>query len=146
MHPDQLVRPNAMTYEGDLVNHQTCHSLLLSKEFLNAYRGWLKAAPKEKVNVVAVNVADGICAIDQGTLSRYNTANVSVGMSLIGTLFKAGVLKDHNVKIVIQYTYQRQDWICELVQFSLGENVPGMIYQRTTDRWAFGHRTIFVSL
>ena len=96
--------------------------------------------------MVAVNVADGECEIDPGTFSRNNYANFEVGIDLIERLLDAGVLKDHNVKIVTQYTHERQDWVRELVQFSLEKEVPTDDLPEDYKSMGLGHRTIFASL
>lgn len=53
-------------------NEPSCNALTLNKEFEAAYWKWLGAKAVQKVNVLAVNVGDGECVIDEATKSRYD--------------------------------------------------------------------------
>lgn len=104
-----------MTYSGKLKDAPSCKALKLDPEYAAVFRKLLGAGKRDKVNVLALNITEGECIIDEATKSRYNLQDVVVVMDLIEALWKGGVLRKHTIKIVTTYALQKQNYIAAML-------------------------------
>ena len=84
------------------------------------------------MNTTTINVADGECILDDVARSRFNIANVAVGMDLIASLHEAGVLAKHDIKTVTTYSLQRRLWL-EAIRQYWSENRISMVPKSDVD-------------
>ena len=108
-NPDLTELPNQFTNNGTMVNGPSTNRLLLASEWVTSTNNFLSRVSSQmaKVNILPIDVTDGICETDTVLKTRYNLAHVKVVAAYVKTLLDDGVFPKHTIMVVTPYQGQR---------------------------------------